>query len=72
MSRRTKRLTTVARATRGITFDTGILIALERRHAGALALLRACWLSRATVTILQLSWLNGGGGHIALCWRAVW
>lgn len=34
-----------------MTFDTGVLIALERRHAGALALLRACRLSRATITI---------------------
>jgi predicted nucleic acid-binding protein len=41
----------VGRATRGVTFDTGVLIALERRHAGALALLRACRLSRATITI---------------------
>lgn len=41
----------VPRATRGVTFDTGVLIALERRHAGALALLKACRLSRATITI---------------------
>lgn len=41
----------VGRATRGVTFDTGVLIALERRHAGALALLRACRLARATITI---------------------
>ena len=41
----------VARATRGVTFDTGVLIALERRHAGALALLKACRLSRAAITI---------------------
>jgi predicted nucleic acid-binding protein len=34
-----------------VTFDTGVLIALERRHAGALALLRACRLSRASITI---------------------
>jgi predicted nucleic acid-binding protein len=39
------------RATRGVTFDTGVLIALERRKAGALALLRACRLSRARITI---------------------
>jgi predicted nucleic acid-binding protein len=51
VSRKVKRLTTVRKATRGVTFDTGMLVALERRHAGALALLRACWLSRATVTI---------------------
>ncbi|HEY3352518.1 MAG TPA: PIN domain-containing protein [Polyangia bacterium] len=40
-----------ARAVRGVTFDTGVLIALERRDAGALALLRACRLSRASITI---------------------
>lgn len=51
MSRRGKRVSSVARAKRGVTFDTGVLIALERRHAGALALLRACRLSRATITI---------------------
>ncbi len=39
------------RATRGVTFDTGMLIALERRKASALALLRACKLSRAKITI---------------------
>jgi predicted nucleic acid-binding protein len=39
------------RATRGVTFDTGVLIALERRNARALALLRACRLSRAKITI---------------------
>jgi predicted nucleic acid-binding protein len=41
----------VGRATRGVTFDTGVLVGLERRKAGALALLRACRLSRATITI---------------------
>ena len=51
MSRKPKRALTVGRATRGVTFDTGMLVALERRHAGALALLRACRLSRATITI---------------------
>jgi predicted nucleic acid-binding protein len=39
------------RATRGLTFDSGVLIALERRKPGALALLRACRLSRAKITI---------------------
>jgi len=39
------------RATRGVTFDTGMLIALERRKAGALALLQACRLSRTKITI---------------------
>ena len=34
-----------------MTFDTGVLIALERRKASALALLRACEESRATITI---------------------
>ena len=51
VSRKPKRALTVGRATRGVTFDTGMLVALERRHAGALALLRACRLSRATITI---------------------
>lgn len=51
MSRRPKRAANIARATRGVTFDTGMLVALERRHAGALALLRACRLSRASITI---------------------
>jgi hypothetical protein len=51
VSRKTKRTTDVGRATRGVTFDTGTLVALERRHAGALALLRACRLSRASITI---------------------
>jgi predicted nucleic acid-binding protein len=48
---RKKREKSVARATRGVTFDTGVLIGLERRHASALALLKACMLSRATITI---------------------
>jgi predicted nucleic acid-binding protein len=34
-----------------MTFDTGVLIALERRSASAFALLRACRLSRAKITI---------------------
>jgi predicted nucleic acid-binding protein len=51
MSRPIGKPTVVGRATRGVTFDTGVLIALERRHAGALALLRACQLSRASITI---------------------
>jgi hypothetical protein len=34
-----------------VTFDTGMLVALERRKADALALLRACRLSRAKITI---------------------
>ena len=36
---------------RGVTFDTGALIALERRKASALALLRVCRQSRAVITI---------------------
>jgi predicted nucleic acid-binding protein len=51
VSRKSKRTANVGRATRGVTFDTGMLVALERRHAGALALLRACRLSRASITI---------------------
>jgi predicted nucleic acid-binding protein len=38
-----------------------VLIALERRHAGALALLRACRISRASITI--------PAGVIAEWWR---
>jgi predicted nucleic acid-binding protein len=49
--RKRRQAVAVARATRGVTFDTGVLIALERRHAGALALLRACRLARASITI---------------------
>jgi ABC-type Fe2+-enterobactin transport system substrate-binding protein len=44
-----------------------MLIALERRHAGALALLRACRLSRATITIpaaVVAEWWRGS--HRAL------
>lgn len=51
VSRKPKRTANVGRATRGVTFDTGMLVALERRRAGALALLRACRLSRASITI---------------------
>jgi predicted nucleic acid-binding protein len=51
MSRRPRKVLVAGKATRGVTFDTGVLIALERRHAGALALLRACRLSRASITI---------------------
>jgi len=62
----------VFRATRGVTFDTGVLIALERRHAGALALLKACRLSRATITIpaaVLAEWWRGS--HRALLESAV-
>jgi len=51
MSRKRRALPGIARAARGVTLDTGVLIALERRHAGALALVRACRLSRAAITI---------------------
>jgi predicted nucleic acid-binding protein len=54
-------LSIVGRASRGVTFDTGVLIALERRHAGALALLRACRISRASITI--------PAGVVAEWWR---
>jgi predicted nucleic acid-binding protein len=53
----------VGRASRGVTFDTGVLIALERRHAGALALLRACRISRARITI--------PAGVVAEWWRGI-
>jgi len=46
-----RRLEHAARATRGVTFDTSVLIALEQRKASALALLRACRLSRARITL---------------------
>jgi len=51
VSRKPKRTANAGRAARGVTFDTGILVALERRNASALALLRACRLSRASITI---------------------
>ena len=51
LKRRAKTAPIAGRATRGVTLDTGVLIALERRHAGALALLRACRISRASITI---------------------
>ena len=51
MRGRARALRQPERATRGVTFDTGMLIALERRKSGALALLRACQLSRAKITI---------------------
>jgi predicted nucleic acid-binding protein len=36
---------------RGVTFDTGALIALERRKASALALLRVCRQARVRITV---------------------
>jgi predicted nucleic acid-binding protein len=61
VSRRVKAPSIVGRATRGVTFDAGVLIALERHHAGALALLRACRMSRASITI--------PAGVVAEWWR---
>jgi len=55
------------RATRGVTFDTGMLVALERRKASALALLRACRLSRAKITLpatVLAEWWRGSHGAI--------
>jgi hypothetical protein len=51
----------VKRATRGVTFDTGMLVALERRKSGALALLKACMLSHARIVI--------PAGVVAEWWR---
>jgi hypothetical protein len=67
VSQKRRPMANVSRATRGVTFDTGILVALERRHAGALALLRACRLSRASITIpaaVVAEWW--GGTHRSL------
>lgn len=46
-----KRRSHASRGTRGITFDTGMLIATERRKSSALVLLRACRLARVPITI---------------------
>ncbi len=51
MSRKLAPAENIRRATRGVTFDTGVLIALERRKSSALALLKACKLSRARITL---------------------
>jgi predicted nucleic acid-binding protein len=62
-----RRKEVVRRATRGVTFDTGVLIALERRKVAALALLRACQLSRARITLptgVLAEWWRGT--HAAL------
>jgi predicted nucleic acid-binding protein len=62
-----RELENVRRATRGVTFDTGMLIALERRKSGALALLRACRLSRAHITIpaaVVSEWWRGAHGAL--------
>jgi len=58
-------VTSIAR--RGVTFDTGALIALERRKASALALLRVCRQARIRITIpaaVVAEWWRGS--HIAL------
>lgn len=60
----------VGRASRGVTFDTGVLIALERRHAGALALLRACRIARARITIpagVVAEWWRGSHRALLEC-----
>ena len=70
MRRRARKPVEVTRATRGVTFDTGDLIALERRHSGALALLRACRLSRASITIpatVVAEWWRGTHGALLEC-----
>jgi predicted nucleic acid-binding protein len=67
VSRRGKTVSGVVRATRGVTFDTGVLIALEQRHSGALALLRACKISRASITIpatVVAEWWRGSHGAL--------
>lgn len=64
------KLRVVARATRGVTFDTGMLIALERRNASALALLRACRESRAVITIpsaVVAEWWRGTSRAVLEC-----
>jgi len=60
----------VRRATRGVTFDTGMLIALERRKASALSLLRACRLARAPITIpaaVVTEWWRGDHPALLEC-----
>ena len=67
MSRRRPLREQVQRATRGVTIDTGVLIALERRKGSALALLRACKLSRARITIpatVLAEWWRGAHGAL--------
>jgi len=62
VSKRTGSVRAARPATRGVTFDTGVLVALERRKAGAHALLRACRLSRAKITIpaaVLVEWWRG-------------
>jgi len=64
------RVRTVRPARRGVTFDTGMLVALERRKAGALAILKACKLSRASITIpagVVAEWWRGEHRAILEC-----
>ena len=64
------RSTAARRAKRGVTFDTGMLIALERRKASALALLRACRLARAPITIpaaVVTEWWRGAHRALLEC-----
>ena len=70
MKPRPKKRRSGTRATRGVTFDTGVLIGLERRHASALALLKACKLSRATITIpasVVAEWWRGSHRAVLEC-----
>jgi predicted nucleic acid-binding protein len=67
VSHRSSPIQPTRQATRGVTFDTGMLIALERRKSSALALLRACRLSRARITIpaaVLAEWWRGAHGAI--------
>ena len=64
---RTRDVDRSRRAARGVTFDTGMLVALERRKLSALALLRACRLSRARITLpatVLAEWWRGTHGAI--------
>ena len=55
-----------------MTFDTGVLIALERRKSSALALMRVCRQARIRITIpaaVVAEWWRGT--HVALLEAAV-
>ncbi|MBI5531594.1 MAG: hypothetical protein HY898_02690 [Deltaproteobacteria bacterium] len=70
MKRTAGRATHVGRAQRGVTLDTGMLIALERRKASALALLKACLLSHARITIpagVVAEWWRGDHADVLAC-----
>jgi hypothetical protein len=67
---RSEKIRAPSRATRGVTFDTGMLVALERRNASALALLRACMESRAVITIpsgVVAEWWRGTNRTLLEC-----